>query len=145
MKTYSVKATEIERGWHVIDAADKVLGKVATEAAALLMGKHKPMFTKNMDTGDYVIIVNAEKVHVSGKKEDQKNYYWHSDYPGGFKSRTLGEMRDKKPTFIIEHAVKGMLPKTRLGNAMIKKLKVYTGSEHPHIAQIKKEEAQADS
>lgn len=143
MKTYSVKASEIERSWHVIDAADKVLGKVATEAATLLMGKHKPMFTKNMDTGDYVVVINAEKIHVSGKKEEQKNYYRHSDYPGGFKSTTLGEMRGKKPAFIIEHAVKGMLPKNRLGNAMIKKLKVYAGSEHPHTAQTKTDEKQA--
>ena len=145
MKTYSVKASEIERSWHVIDAADKVLGKIATEAAILLMGKHKPMFTKNIDTGDYVVVINAEKVSVSGKKEEQKNYYRHSDYPGGFKSRTLGEMRKKKPTFIIEHAVKGMLPKTKLANAMIKKLKVYTGSEHPHISQTNKDEKQAES
>ena len=135
MKTYSVKASEIERRWHVIDATDKVLGKLATEAARLLMGKDKAMFSRHLDTGDYVVIVNAEKIRVSGNKLEQKLYYRHSGYPGGFKSIPLEEMLQRKPTWVIEHAVKGMLPKNRLGNSMMKKLKVYAGDSHPHLAQ----------
>ena len=135
MKTYSVKASEIERQWHVIDASDKVLGRLATEVARLLMGKDKPMFSRHLDTGDYVVVVNAEKVHVSGDKSEQKLYYRHSSYPGGFKSTNLEEMLKNKPAWVIEHAVKGMLPKNRLGNSMMKKLKVYAGDSHPHLAQ----------
>jgi len=135
MKTYSVKASEIERQWHVIDASDKVLGRLATEVARLLMGKDKPMFSRHLDTGDYVVVVNAEKVHVSGDKSEQKLYYRHSGYPGGFKSTNLEEMLKNKPAWVIEHAVKGMLPKNRLGNSMMKKLKVYAGDSHPHLAQ----------
>jgi large subunit ribosomal protein L13 len=135
MKTYSVKESEIERQWHVIDATDKVLGKLATEAARLLMGKDKPIFCRHLDTGDYVVIINAEKIHVSGNKLEQKLYYRHSGYPGGFKSIPLEDMLKNKPAWVIEHAVKGMLPKNRLGNSMIKKLKVYAGDSHPHLAQ----------
>ena len=135
MKTYSVKASEIERKWHVIDATDKPLGRLATETARLLMGKDKTMFFRHLDTGDYVVIINAEKIHVSGNKLEQKLYHRHSGYPGGFKSIPLEEMLKSKPAWVIEHAVKGMLPKNRLGNSMIKKLKVYTGDSHPHLAQ----------
>lgn len=135
LKTYSVKAAEIKRDWHIIDAKEKILGKLATEAAQLLMGKHKPIFSRHLDTGDFVVVINAEKVRVSGNKEKQKLYYRHSGYPGSLKSVTLEEMLKTKPERVIEHAVKGMLPKNRLGNAMIKKLKVYAGDSHPHLAQ----------
>jgi large subunit ribosomal protein L13 len=143
MKTYSVKASEIKREWHVIDASGKILGKVATEAAGLLMGKDKAMFTRNLDTGDYVVVTNASKVKVTGKKLEQKMYYRHSGYPGGFRAVPLAEMLEKKPEMVIEHAVKGMLPQNKLGDAMIKKLKVYAGAEHPHaaVAAAKKTEA----
>ena len=137
MKTYSVKASEINRNWHVIDAKDKVLGRLATEAARLLMGKHKSIFSPHMDTGDFVVVINAEKVRTSGNKLQQKLYHRHSGYPGGLKSITLEEMLKTKPSWVIEHAVKGMLPKNRLGNSMLKKLKVYTGDTHPHLAQTK--------
>lgn len=136
MKTYSVKASEIVRSWHVIDARDRVLGRLATEVARLLMGKHKPMFTRNMDTGDFVVVINAAKISVTGNKMEQKLYYRHSGYPGGFKSIKLGKMLDTRPTRVIEHAVKGMLPKNRLGNSMLKKLRVYAGESHPHQAQV---------
>jgi len=132
MKTYSVKASDIKREWHVLDAADKVLGKIATEAAELLMGKNKAMFTRNMDTGDYVVIINASKIKVTGNKLEQKMYYRHSGYPGGFRAVPLAEVLQKKPEMVLEHAVKGMLPRSKLGNAMLKKLKVYPGAEHPH-------------
>lgn len=135
MKTYSVKAAEIKRDWHVIDATDKVLGRLATEVARLLMGKHKAMFSRHLDTGDYVVIVNAGKICISGNKAKQKLYYRHSGYPGGFKSISLDEMLKTKPERVVEYAVKGMLPKNRLGNSMIKKLKVYAGDSHPHLAQ----------
>jgi len=135
VKTYSVKASEINRQWHVIDATDKTLGWLATEVARLLMGKDKPIFSRHLDTGDYVVIVNAEKIRVSGNKLKQKLYYRHSGYPGGFKSIALEEMLKVKPAWVIEHAVKGMLPKNRLGNSMMKKLKVYAGDSHPHLAQ----------
>ena len=135
MKTYSVKASEINRQWHVIDATDKLLGWLATEVARLLMGKDKPIFSRHLDTGDYVVIVNAGKIRVSGNKLKQKLYYRHSGYPGGFKSIALEEMLKAKPAWVIEHAVKGMLPKNRLGNSMMKKLKVYARDSHPHLAQ----------
>jgi large subunit ribosomal protein L13 len=141
MKTYSVKAKEIKREWHVIDASGKILGKVATEAADLLMGKNKAMFTRNLDTGDYVVVTNASKVKVTGKKLEQKMYYRHSGYPGGFRAVPLAEMLEKKPEMVIEHAVKGMLPQNKLGDAMIKKLKVYAGAEHPHAAAIAAKQA----
>lgn len=143
MRTYSVKAKEIKREWHVIDASDKILGKVATEAADLLMGKTKAIFTRNLDTGDYVVVTNASKVKVTGKKLEQKMYYRHSGYPGGFRAVPLAEMLKKKPEMVIEHAVKGMLPQNKLGDAMIKKLKVYAGAEHPHAAAIAAKKAEA--
>ena len=137
MKTYSTKVSEIKREWHVIDASDKILGRLATQAARLLMGKHKPMFSRNLDVGDFVVIINAEKVRVTGNKAKQKVYYRHSGYPGGLKSITLEKLMQTNPTRVIEHAVKGMLPHTRLGVNMMKKLKVYVGDAHPHLAQTK--------
>jgi len=135
MKTYSTKASDIERQWHVIDASDKVLGRLATQVASLLMGKHKPIFSRNLDTGDFVVIINADKVRVTGNKAEQKLYYRHSGYPGGLKSISLEKMMQTYPTRVIEHAVKGMLPHNRLGSKMMKKLKVYAGEAHPHLAQ----------
>ena len=135
MKTYSPKASDIERQWHVIDAADKVLGRLATQVAGLLMGKHKPIFSRHMDTGDFVVVINAAKVRVTGNKAKQKLYYRHSGYPGGLKSISLEKMMQTHPTRVIEYAVKGMLPHNRLGAQMIKKLKVYAGEAHPHLAQ----------
>ena len=136
MKTYSTKAKDVERQWHVIDASGKTLGKLATQVANLLMGKHKPTFVPYLDTGDFVIVLNATKVKVTGKKPKQKTYYRHSLYPGGLKAETYEEMMADHPTRIIEHAVRGMLPHTRLGRAMFKKLKVYAGDSHPHQAQV---------
>ena len=135
MKTYSTKPTDIKRDWHVIDASDKVLGRLATEVASLLMGKHKPIISRNLDTGDFVVVINAEKVRVTGNKAKQKLYYRHSGYPGGLKSISLERMMQTNPTRVIEYAVKGMLPHNRLGAKMRKKLKVYTGDTHPHLAQ----------
>jgi large subunit ribosomal protein L13 len=135
MKTYSTKAKDIERQWWMIDAADATLGRVATEAAKLLKGKHKPLYAPYIDTGDYVVVINAAKVKVTGKKGAQKIYYRHSGYPGGLKSRSFEELLIKDPARVIELAVKGMLPHSSLGRAMLKKLKVYAGNEHPHEAQ----------
>jgi large subunit ribosomal protein L13 len=135
MKTYSTRAKDIERQWWVIDAADRTLGKVATEVANLLMGKHKPLYAPHIDTGDYVVVVNAAKVKVSGKKAEQKTYYRYSGYPGGLKSASFKEVFGKDPARVIELAVKGMLPHNSLGRAMFKKLKVYPDGEHPHRAQ----------
>jgi large subunit ribosomal protein L13 len=129
--------SDIERKWHVIDASGRTLGRLATEAAVLLKGKHKPMYTPHLDVGDYVVVVNADKIEVTGKKLTDKIYYHHSNYPGGLKSISLGKMLETHPTRAIEHAVKGMLPHNRLGAAMFKKLKVYAGAEHPHKAQVK--------
>jgi len=137
MKTYSARPDDIERQWHVIDASDKILGRFSTQIACLLMGKHKPMFTPNQDTGDFVVVINAGKVRVSGNKAKQKLYYRHSGYPGGLKSISLEKMMQKNPTRVIEHAVKGMLPHTRLGAGMMKRLRVYAGDTHPHLAQTK--------
>ena len=137
MKTYSTKAVDIERQWHVLDASDKILGRLATQIARLLMGKHKPIFSPNQDTGDFVVVTNAAKVRVTGKKMKQKLYYRHSGYPGGFKSITLEKVMQTNPTRAIEQAVKGMLPHTRLGTSMRKKLRVYAGDTHPHLSQIK--------
>jgi len=145
MKTYSTKASDIERQWHVIDASGKVLGRLATQAASLLMGKHKPIFSRNLDTGDFVVIINAEKVRVTGNKAKQKLYYRHSGYPGGLKSISLERMMQTNPTRVIEQAVKGMLPHNRLGASMMKKLKVYAGEEHPHLAQTGAGEKKAGS
>jgi len=137
MRTYSTKVSDIERKWWVIDASGKTLGRLATEAAVLLKGKHKPIYSPNLDVGDYVVIVNAAKIEVTGKKLTDKIYYHHSNYPGGLKSISLEKMLETHPTRAIEHAVKGMLPHNRLGAAMFKKLKVYAGAEHPHKAQVK--------
>lgn len=144
MKTYSTKASEIERQWHVLDASGKILGKLATEAAKLLMGKHKPTFSRHLDTGDFVVIINAEKVRFTGKKAEQKLYHSHSGYPGGLKTINLERLMRTNPTRVIEHAVKGMLPHTRLGASMMKKLRVYVGDTHPHQAQIKATSGEAD-
>ena len=135
MKTFMASPATIERKWYVVDATDKTLGRMASEIAKVLRGKNKPVFTPNMDLGDYVIVVNAEKIKVTGKKLDQKVYYNHSDYVGGMKETDLKTMLAKKPERVIELAVKGMLPKGPLGRKMIKKLFVYAGSEHPHQAQ----------
>lgn len=136
MKTYSPSATEIKREWQVFDASGQVLGRLASQVAKLLMGKHKSIYTPHLDTGDYVLVLNAAKVEVSGKKANQKIYYRHSGYPGGLKEITFRELFSKDPTRVVEAAVKGMLPKSRLGRAMFKKLRVYAGSEHPHHAQV---------
>jgi len=136
MKTYSTKAKDVEHKWHVLDASGKTLGKLATQAANLLMGKHKPTFAPYLDTGDFVIVLNATKVRVTGKKPKQKTYYRHSGYPGGIKAETYEELMATHPTRVIEHAVRGMLPHNRLGRAMFKKLKVYAGDSHPHQAQV---------
>ena len=135
MPTYSPKPGDITRAWHVIDATDVVLGRLATHAATLLRGKHKPTYARHMDTGDFVVIVNAEKISVSGNKRENKFVYRHSGYPGGLRRRSLGEMIEKHPDRLVEKAIKGMLPKNRLGRAMGKKLKVYAGPSHPHTAQ----------
>ena len=135
MKSYIAKPADIDHKWYVIDAEDKTLGKVAAEIAMILRGKKKPIYTPHVDCGDYVVVVNAEKVAVTGKKENQKIYRSHSGYPGGLKETTLAELRAKKPEEIIRHAVKGMMPKGKLGRQMFKKLKVYVGPEHPHAAQ----------
>ncbi|MGD8925831.1 MAG: 50S ribosomal protein L13 [Thioalkalispiraceae bacterium] len=135
MKTFSAKPHEVKRDWFVIDATDVVLGRLASEVARRLRGKHKAVYTPHVDTGDYIVIVNAEKVRVTGNKEKAKTYYKHSGYPGGMKSRTLEKVRQSHPERIIETAVKGMLPKNPLGRAMFRKLKVYAGAEHHHQAQ----------
>ncbi len=134
-KTYSAKPGEVERKWYVIDLEGEVLGRAATKIASLLRGKHKPQFTPHVDTGDFVIVLNADKVKLTGKKWTDKKYYKHSGYIGGLTTFSAGEMRDRHPERIIQFAVRGMLPKTKLGNKIIKKLKVYTGSEHNHAAQ----------
>jgi len=134
-KTYAVKADDIQREWFVVDAEGKNLGRLATQIATILRGKHKPSFTPSMDVGDFVIVVNAEKVTVTGNKMAAKKYYRHSLYPGGLTEVTLEEMLKKHPTRVISHAVRGMLPKNRLGRQLIKKLKVYAGASHPHQAQ----------
>lgn len=135
MKTYMAKPAEVERKWYVIDASGKPLGRLASEVAAILRGKHKPIYTPHVDTGDYVIIINAEKVVLTGDKLNKKMYRHHSGYPGGLKEMSYRELLQKKPEKAIEIAVKGMLPHNRLGRKMFKKLKVYRGSEHPHQAQ----------
>ena len=135
MKTYTVRRGDIRREWYVVDAQGKTLGRLASEIAKILRGKHKPIYVPHLDCGDYVIVVNAEKVRVTGKKLDQKFYYRHSGYPGGLKSINLRDQLQKHPTRVLEAAIRGMLPKNRLGRAMIKKLKVYAGDLHPHQAQ----------
>jgi len=135
MKTFSAKPHEVEHGWFVVDATDKVLGRLAAEIARRLRGKHKAIYTPHVDTGDYIVVVNAEKLQVTGNKELDKKYYRHSTYPGGIYETTFGKMQGRFPGRALEIAVKGMLPKGPLGYAMIKKLKVYAGSQHPHTAQ----------
>jgi large subunit ribosomal protein L13 len=135
MKTYVPNPNEIEREWYVVDATGQTLGRLAARVARVLRGKHKPIYSPAIDTGDYVIVVNAERIHVTGRKLDQKIYYRHSGYPGGLREITLRNLLQKHPTRVIEYAVRGMLPKNRLGRRMFKKLKVYAGPDHPHAAQ----------
>ena len=135
MKSYNVKAKDIQRKWYVVDATDKVLGRLASEVAAILRGKNKPIFTPNLDTGDYVIVINADKVRVTGKKKKKKIYKKHTGYPGGLRTTTFEELIARKPERAIELAVKGMLPKNRLGRDMYRKLRVYAGEDHGHEAQ----------
>jgi large subunit ribosomal protein L13 len=135
MKTFSAKAHEVNRDWYVVDAEGKTLGRLASEVAHRLRGKHKPVYTPHVDTGDYIIVVNADKVHVTGKKATDKIYYHHTGYIGNLKSATFNQMQEKAPGRVIELAVKGMLPKNPLGRAMYRKLKVYAGPEHNHAAQ----------
>ena len=132
MKTHAVKASEIERKWFVVDADGQVLGRLASEIAQILRGKHKPIYSPHLDTGDFVVVINAAKVKVTGSKETQKNYYSHSGYPGALKVRSLQDMRAKFPERIVERAVKGMLPHNALGHHLYRKLRVYAGPEHPH-------------
>ena len=135
MKTFSAKAEDVNREWFVVDAADKTLGRLASEIAHRLRGKHKPEYTPHVDTGDYIVVINAEKVRVTGKKATDKIYHSHTGYPGGLKSISFEKLIDKAPERVLQGAVKGMLPRNPLGRAMFKKLKVYAGSEHPHAAQ----------
>lgn len=135
MPTFTPKTNEIERSWHVVDAEGLVLGRMATEVARLLRGKHKPIFAPHLDTGDHVVIVNAEKVVLSSGKADRERVYRHSGYPGGLKSNTYAELLDAKPADAVRNTIKGMLPKGPLGRQMLTKLKVYAGPEHPHVAQ----------
>ena len=135
MKTYVATPDSRERNWLVVDATGKTLGRLATQLADILRGKRKPEYTPHVDTGDFVIVVNAEKIHVTGNKLEQKTYWRHSGYPGGIKSRTLGEMLERRPEEVIRKAVKGMLPRNRLARRQLRKLKVYAGPDHPHAAQ----------
>ena len=135
MKTYAVKAGEIERQWWVVDAADQTLGRLATRIATLLEGKHKPTYSPHLDTGDHVVVINAARIKVTGNKLVDKSYFRHSNYPGGLKEESLAAVLARKPELVIERAVKGMLPRNRIGRAMYRKLKVYPGVEHPHQAQ----------
>ena len=135
MKTFALKKENVDRQWFVIDASDKILGRVATKIADRIRGKDKPTFTPHTDGGDYVVVINAEKIKVTGEKFNDKKYYTHSLYPGGLKTKTFREMNEKHPERIIEEAVKGMLPKNKLGKSMIKKLKVFSGPDHEHVSQ----------
>lgn len=135
MSTYMAKPNEIERQWYIVDAAGKTLGRLATGIAEVLRGKHKATYTPHIDTGDFVIVINAEKIELTGNKWDQKKYYRHSGYPGGIKETTYKELLKQKPEIIIEKAVRGMIPHNKLGRQVIEKLKIYAGSEHPHQAQ----------
>lgn len=134
-KTRSAKPSEVTREWYVVDAENVAVGRLASRVAHVLRGKHKPSFTPHLDTGDFVVVVNAEKVRFTGNKETQKEYFRYSGYPGGGKTDTPEDLRARRPAFIVEHAVKGMLPKNRLGRQMARKLKVYAGTDHPHEAQ----------
>lgn len=135
MKTQSAKPESVTRDWFVVDAADKTLGRLSTEIARRLRGKHKPEYTPHVDTGDYIVVINAEKVRVTGKKSTQKQYYRHTGYPGGLRSMNFEQMIERHPERVIEFSVKGMLPRGPLGRSMFRKLKVYAGDEHPHAAQ----------
>ena len=139
METKSYKSENVKKNWHLVDAQDKVLGRLAVKIATILSGKNKPQYSPNADLGDFVVVVNAEKVKVTGNKFSQKNYYHHTGYPGGLKTKSFEKMQEDSPEKIIEKAVKGMLPKNKLANQIIKKLKVYSGSAHPHIGQQPKE------
>ena len=136
MKTISAKAETVKRDWYVVDASNKTLGRLATELARRLKGKHKPIYTPHCDTGDYLVVINAEKVAVTGNKLDDKMYYRHSGYPGGLKSRPLREQLERQPTEVLRKAVKGMLPRNKLAARQLVKLKIYAGPEHPHEAQV---------
>ena len=135
MKTFVATPANRQRDWYIVDAEGKTLGRLATQIATILRGKNKPDFTPHIDTGDFVVVINAEKVHVTGNKREQKTYWRHSGYPGGIRSRTLNEMLERQPEEVLRKAVKGMLPRNKLGRAQLLKLKVYTGPEHPHAAQ----------
>lgn len=135
MRTFTAKKEEIKREWYVVDAEGQTLGRLASRIAPIIKGKHKPIYTPHLDCGDFVVVINADKVRVTGRKLDQKIYYWHSQYPGGIKSITLREQLARYPERVIQAAVRGMLPKNKLGRRMIKKLKVYAGDSHPHQAQ----------
>lgn len=135
MKTFSAKPETVKRDWYVVDATDKTLGRLASEIARRLRGKHKPEYTPHVDTGDYIIVINAEKVRVSGRKATDKLYHWHTGFPGGHKSISFEKLIQRAPERVLELAVKGMLPKNPLGRAMFRKLKVFAGAEHPHAAQ----------
>ena len=139
METKSYKSSNVEKNWHIVDAEDKVLGRLAVKIATILSGKNKAQYSPNADLGDFVVVVNAEKVKVTGNKFSQKNYYHHTGYPGGLKTKSFEKIQEDSPEKIIEKAVKGMLPKNKLANQIIKKLKVYSGSVHPHIGQQPKE------
>tara|TARA_B100000886_G_scaffold122064_1_gene82229 strand:+ start:166 stop:594 length:429 start_codon:yes stop_codon:yes gene_type:complete len=139
METKSYKSGNVEQNWHLVDAQDKVLGRLAVKIATILTGKNKAQYSPNADLGDFVVVVNAEKVKVTGNKFSQKNYYHHTGYPGGLKTKSFEKMQEDSPEIIIKKAVKGMLPKNKLANQIIKKLKVYSGSAHPHIGQQPKE------
>jgi len=139
MSTYMAKTNEVDRQWYIVDAAGKTLGRLSTRIAEVLRGKHKPTYTPHVDTGDFVIVINAEKIHLTGNKWDQKKYYRHSGYPGGIKETTYKKLVQRKPELIIEKAVRGMIPHNKLGSKVISKLKVYAGPEHPHQAQQPKE------
>jgi len=135
MKTYTAKASEVRHGWYVVDAQGKVLGRLATRIAQRLRGKHRPEYTPHVDTGDYIVVVNADKLRVTGKKAQQKKYYRHTGFPGGIRETTFAALHAKHPDRVLQKAVKGMLPKGPLGSAMLKKLKIYAGEGHPHNAQ----------
>jgi len=135
MATVSIKPHEVDHKWYVVDAENQVLGRMATQIAKHLRGKHKPIYTPHVDTGDYIVVINADKVRVTGKKTQDKKYYHHTGYPGGIKETNFEKLQDEHPERIIEKAVRGMLPKNPLGRAMLKKLKVYAGTDHPHTAQ----------
>ena len=135
MKTQSVNKASVLHDWYLVDADSKTLGRLSTQIANRLRGKHKPEYTPHVDTGDYIVVINADKIHVTGKKETDKFYYHHTGFPGGIRSVALGKMREKSPEKILENAVKGMMPRNRLGRAMLSKLKVYAGNSHPHSAQ----------